>query len=172
MHAEGGRARGATRMNELRRQLMLDLEQAAAELTACVRSLPPQDFLASLGDWSPRDIVAHFIGWNRGILVGCAELREGVAPYYLQDGPNDYRTLNAGFIRRFSWRERETLLANLASSLTALTNFLTTVPEEEWEADSGVVHYRGGPATVSRCVESLMRDYRDHCQEILQARPL
>ena len=151
---------------------MLDQEQAAAAFTACVRCLPPQEFLASLGDWSPRDLVAHHIGWNRVILVGCAELREGVAPCYLQDGPNYYRTLNAGCIRRFAWREQETLLAGLTISLAGLSNFLGIVRDDEWEADRGVVHFRGGTATVARCVESLMGACRNHCQEILQARPL
>ena len=116
--------------------------------------------------------MAHLLGWNRGILVGCAELREGVAPYYPQDGPNDYRTLHAGFIRRFSLRERETLLADLTTSLAALSSFLGTVRDDEWDADSGDVPYRGGPATVSRCIESLMCDCRNHSQEILQARLL
>ncbi len=125
-----------------------------------------------LRDWSPRDIVAHLIGWKRGILVGCAELREGVAPYCPQDGPNDYRTPNAGFIHRFSAREPETLLADLTTSLAALSSFLGTVRDDEWDADSGVVHYRGGSTTGSRCVEWLMSDCRNHCQEILQARLL
>ena len=102
-------------------------------------------------------------------MVGCAELREGVAPYCPQDGPNDYRTLNAGIIRRFASREREMLLAELTTSLAALSSFLAAVREDKWDADSGVVHYRGGSATVVRCIESLMRDSRNQCREILLA---
>ena len=45
--------------------------------------------------------------------------------------------------------------------------YLKTVPEIEWELDTGVVHYRGDAATVARCVDSLIRDYRKHRQEIV-----
>jgi hypothetical protein len=46
---------------------------------------------------------------------------------------------------------------------------LRTIPESEWELDTGIVHYRGNPATVARCVDSLIRDYRKHRQEIIDA---
>jgi hypothetical protein len=54
----------------------------------------------------------------------------------------------------------------MAATKDALVSYLTTVGEEEWERDTGVVHYRGGVATVARCVDSLVRDYRKHRQEI------
>jgi hypothetical protein len=63
-------------------------------------------------------------------------------------------------------------LADLTTSLATLSNVFGTVRDDEWDADSGVVHTRGGPATVSRCAESLMREYRHHSREILRARLL
>ena len=63
-----------------------------------VKDLAPEGFLKSLGDWTPRDIVAHMIGWNRITLAGCAELREGVEPFYLFDRNNDYRKVNVKFL--------------------------------------------------------------------------
>jgi len=135
-------------------------------------SLPPQQLRASQGDWWLRDVVAQLLGWIRGLLVGCAEVRQGVAPYYPQGGPHDTRTLNAGFIRRYSWPERKVLFAELTTGMAALSSFLGTLRDDEWDADSGMVQYRGGSATVPRCVESPMREYRIHSQENLQARPL
>lgn len=58
-------------------------------------------------------------------------------------------------------------MEELASTYEVLIAYLKTIPENEWEADTGIVHYRGNPATVARCVDSLMRDYIKHREEIL-----
>jgi len=146
-----------------------DLEAAFQAFVNTLQGLSREDLLRSLGDWTPRDIVAHFIGWNRITLVGCAELREGVEPFYFHDGTNDYRVVNAGSFRRYSSLDAGTLLSEMAATMRALVSYLTTVPDAEWDADTGIVHYRSGPATPARCVDSLIRDYRKHRDEILAA---
>jgi hypothetical protein len=143
------------------------LDAAYTAFCDTLQALPPGAFLASLGDWTPRDIAAHFIGWNRITLAGCAALREGALPFYFHDGTNDYRRINAGFIQRYASREPRELLAGMASAMNELVSYLKGVPLDEWEKDTGVVHYRGGPATVARCVDSLLRDYGKHREEIL-----
>lgn len=77
---------------------LMDLATAYAAFIETMRSLSAENFLASLGDWTPRDITAHLIGWNRITLAGCSELREGVEPFYFYDGTNDYRKVNARFL--------------------------------------------------------------------------
>ncbi len=144
-----------------------DLEVAYQAFANTIQGLSRETLLRSLGDWTPRDIVAHFIGWNRITLVGCAELRERVEPFYFYDGTNDYRVVNAGFFRRYPSRDPRELLAEMAATMQALVSYLTIVPDAEWDADTGIVHYRSGPATPARCVDSLIRDYRKHRDEIL-----
>jgi len=146
-----------------------DLEAAFQAFVNTLQGLSREDLLRSLGDWTPRDIVAHFIGWNRITLVGCAELREGAEPFYFHDGTNDYRVVNAGFLRRYPSQDAGTLLSEMAATMRALVSYRTTVPDAEWDADTGIVHYRSGPATPARCVDSLIRDYRKHRDEILSA---
>jgi hypothetical protein len=158
-------------MFDNREKQLADLNIAYEAFLHTVRGLSPEEFLRSLGDWTPRDIVAHFVGWNRITLVGCVELREGVEPFYFYDGTNDYRKVNAAFLRQFSSDDRDVLLQEMAVSRDTLVSFLKTVNESEWEADTGIVHYRGGPATVARCVDSLIRDYRKHREEILAMNP-
>jgi hypothetical protein len=152
-----------------RQQQLSDLAVAYQAFVDTAAGLSRDALLRSLGDWTPRDIFAHFIGWNRITLVACAELREGVVPYYFYDGTNDYRVMNAGFFRRYTSREPRELLAEMAATMQALVSYLGAVPEAEWDADMGIVHYRGGPATPARCVDSLIRDYRKHRDEILTA---
>ena len=146
---------------------LTNLDAAYRAFCETMRSLVPHAFLATLSDWTPRDIAAHLVGWNRITLVGSAELREGVRPFYFDDGTNDYRKVNAGFCARFSSRDRDEMLARMDSTMEELLSYLAQVPEEEWELDTGVIHYRPGPATVARCVDSLIRDYRKHRDEIL-----
>ena len=146
---------------------LANLEAAYRAFCDTFRSLPDEAFLAPLGDWTPRDIAAHFVGWNRITLAGSAELREGVRPFYFDDGTNNYRKVNAVFCERFPSRDRGEMLAQIASTMDELVSYLRLVPEREWELDTGVVHYRPGPATVARCVDSLLRDYRNHRDEIL-----
>ena len=146
---------------------LADLETAYASFIDTLTGLASEDILKSLGDWTPRDIAAHFIGWNRITLAGCSALRESAEPFYFYDGTNDYRKVNAKFITQFPSTDQDELLKDIASTKEALTTYLKTIPESEWELDTGVVHYRGNPATIARCVDSLIRDYRKHRQEII-----
>jgi hypothetical protein len=146
-----------------------DLEIAYNTCIETMQSLSVENFFASLGDWTPRDIAAHFIGWNRITLVGCSELREGVEPFYFYDGTNDYRKVNGRFFEQFPSSDRGQLLKEIAITKDALFAYLKTLDEAEWDLDTGIVHYRGGPATIARCVDSLIRDYRKHRQEIIDA---
>ena len=59
------------------------------------------------------------------------------------------------------------MFQQMAGTKDSLVSYLKTVDENECDLDIGVAHYRGGPATVARCVDSLVRDYRIHCEEII-----
>ena len=146
---------------------LADLETAYASFIDTLTGLASENMLATLGDWTPRDIAAHFIGWNRITLAGCSALREGAEPFYFYDGTNDYRKVNAKFLTQFPSTDRAELLKEIVSTKNILVAYLNTIPESDWELDTGIVHYRGNPATIARCVDSLIRDYRKHRQEIL-----
>ena len=159
-------------MFDNRNKQLEDLDAAYAAFMQTVQGLSAENFLKPLGDWTPRDIAAHFVGWNRITLVGCSELREGVEPFYFYDGTNDYRKVNARFFEQFPSSDREELLNEIAVTKDALVAYLQTIDETEWELDTGIIHYRSEPATVARCVDSLIRDYRKHRQEIMDEFPV
>lgn len=154
-------------MFDSRDKQLSDLETAYVDFMNTLRDLVSEKFLASLGDWTPRDIAAHFIGWNRITLAGCSALREGAEPFYFYDGTNDYRKVNGRFFTQFPSVDKRELLAEIAATFDILIAYLKTIPESEWELDTGVIHYRKDPATIARCVDSLIRDYRKHRQEIV-----
>src|SRR5512147_1562194 len=104
-------------MFDSRDKQLLDLETAYTDFINALRNLPAEKFLASLGDWTPRDITAHLIGWNRITVAGCSALREGAEPFYFYDGTNDYRKVNAKFLAQFPSTDRETLLKEIAATM-------------------------------------------------------
>ena len=154
-------------MFDSRDKQLSDLEIAYADFMKTLQNLSADKFLASLGDWTPRDIAAHFIGWNRITLAGCSTLREDAEPFYFYDGTNDYRKVNAKFLEQFTSTDKKVLSDEIAATYDVLAAYLKTIPESEWELDTGIVHYRGNPATIARCVDSLIRDYGKHRQEIV-----
>lgn len=156
-------------MFEAKEEQLKNLTAAYRSFMSTLKDLPSENFLASLGDWTPRDIAAHFIGWNRITLAGCSALREGAEPFYFYDGTNDYRKINGKFLTQFPSTDRAELSKEIAFTYEVLQTYLQSIPEAEWESDTGITHYRGNPATVARCVDSLIRDYGKHRQEILDA---
>ena len=150
-----------------RNKQLADLETSHAAFMETMKSLSAEKFLQPMGDWTPRDVAAHFIGWNRITLAGCSALREGAEPFYFHDGTNDYRKVNAKFFEQFPSTDRDELSKEIDETKDALMAYLKTIPENEWELDTGIVHYRGNPATIARCVDSLIRDYRKHRQDII-----
>lgn len=141
-------------------------DSAYSTFVEAVRSLDAEQLLQPLSGWTPRDIVAHLIGWNYNIRSGCEQIMSGSAPFYHVDGPNDYRRLNAEFMRQYNSTDLDTLLRQLEDGRQALRTFLGKVDEQDWARDFGPQHYRGGPATVGRCAASITGDYIDHAREI------
>jgi hypothetical protein len=145
---------------------MISLREARQDFTELILSLSEELFLSPLDGWVPRDVVAHLIGWNSLMIEASSSILAGQTPSYYADAPNDYSHINAGFTARYSPRSKQELLAELKSSLDGLEAYVQTLPPEELAANHGVCHYRGGPATVSEIIESLVGDYRYHTNQI------
>jgi hypothetical protein len=142
------------------------LRNAYQDFTEVILSLSNEQFLSSMNGWSPRDVVAHLIGWNKLMIEASLSLLAGKPPAYYADTPNDYSNINAGFTAKYSSQSKQELLAELKSSMEGLETFALTLPEGELTEDHGVRHYSGDPATVSRIVASLAGDYQVHTRQI------
>jgi hypothetical protein len=142
------------------------LRHAYQDFTELMLSLSDELFLSSMNGWAPRDVVAHLVGWNSFMIEASSSILAGQPPAYYADAPNDYSHINASFTAKYSSRSKQELLAELKSSLEGLEAYVLALPTEELAADHGVRHYRGGPATVSKIIESLAGDYRYHTNQI------
>jgi len=141
-------------------------DSAYADFVHQLRMLTPVQLLRQDGGWAPRDVVAHLIGWNRNIRSGCDEIRAGRVPSYHQDALNDYRTINAGFTAVYDSTDAQVLLMQLAEASRALRDYFEQISESDWARDFGPRHYRGGPATIDRCAESITREYEEHGRQM------
>ncbi len=141
------------------------LERRVAEFVACIRGLPDELFLMKMNAWSPRDVVAHLIGWSTYTIEGCEDMRRGEPPSYLSEWRIDFRDINAQSVRRFSSGHKSALLEELAASLEALRRYVRSIPDEEWAFDPGV-DYHGHRITVQNSIEGLAGDYAHHTRQI------
>ncbi len=86
----------------------------------CIQSLDDRLFSSKLKNWSPRDIIAHLIGWNELLVKGCTLIQNGVLPFYDIDPGDDYSKVNAEITEKISSTDKNELLAELAASAEKL----------------------------------------------------
>jgi hypothetical protein len=131
-------------------------------------AVPDELFLTPMeeGGWSPHDTVAHLVDWTREMIQAGRDLLAGKTPYYYSERTIDYRDMNARFVAAHASEDKSALLAGLARTEAELVAFARSLDPAEMDADHGVVHYRGGPATVATTLNSLGSDYRHHAGDI------
>ena len=148
--------------------LLSTLQAAYDDFRACIMSLPDSLLLSEMNGWSPRDVMAHLIGWNKHMIEASAAILHGQAPSCYADASNDYRNINARMVITFPSRSKEELLAELESSMKTFRQFIASLQPDELADSHGVLHHSGRPATITGIIESLTQDYQGHTLEIQQ----
>jgi len=148
--------------------LLPALKLAYNDFYNCIISLPDSLLLSEMSGWSPRDVIAHLIGWNKHMIEASSAILHGQTPAYYADAPNDYRNINAQMAITFSSRSKEELLAEMESSMQTFRQFIASLQPEELADSHGVLHHSGRPATIAGIIESLTQDYQHHALEIQQ----
>ena len=143
------------------------LNAAHSTLRESILALKPDQFLGSInGGWTPRDVVAHLVGWNHYMILACKDIMRGDPPSYYVEHSINYRDINAGFVMQYDSRDRDVMLGELGKSLGQLQTFVRGLSPDALDKDFGVTHYRGGVATITRTLQSLATDYEEHAAEI------
>lgn len=142
-----------------------DLRREVVAFEAAVAALPAGIFLAPLGRWTPRDIVAHLVGWNRYVIRGARQILEGELPFYDIDPGEDFANVNAAHVADYPSRDRARLLEQLRASAGELEAFLRDLDPGPWTRDHGVRH-GDSVVTVRGTVDELIADYAHHRAQI------
>jgi len=154
-------------------------EHCVAAFAASVTALDERLFLRSANGWTPRDMVAHLIGWNRHIVLGAKQIMRGALPFYdIDPGPN-YSKVNAALVNECTDTDRSVLLERLAESAGELKSFLRAIASGEWDRDYGVRHKgesltvnctANDLVTVKSTVDELIADYDHHRRQLVEFR--
>jgi hypothetical protein len=132
----------------------------------CTTAIPDEAFLRVVTEWSPRDVVAHLIGWNVYTLDGCRDLQQGKAPPFLADETNDFKNVNAASVQRYASTDKGELLGQLQATAEELLVYLDQLEPSAWTQHFGVPGASGRPNLIINDVEALAADYLGHAQEI------
>jgi hypothetical protein len=141
------------------------LGASVEDFARCVASLNEELFLKNINRWSPRDIVAHLIGWNRYVIEGSKQIKRRELPVYDVDPGENYSKVNAVLVREYSSRDKKELLDELQASAQELKQFLRSLNPSEWDHDYGVRH-QGSTITIQNTVDELIGDYAHHREQI------
>ena len=141
------------------------LETHVDELCQCVTSLDEHMFLRPIRQWSPRDIVAHLVGWNRYLVQGADQIKRGELPFYDIDPGDNYSNVNAALVCKYSSTSRDELLEALRATAQELQQYLRSLDTAEWDRDYGVRH-AGAIITIRNSVDELIDDYHHHSEQI------
>jgi len=152
----------------------MSIKEQVDKLTLCIKdfagyidSLPQDLFLKKIDDWSPRDILAHLIGWNRYTIEGGQQIARGETPLYFIDPGDDFCKVNAVLVRKYHSTNKQELLSELEVSTHELKQFLLSLDPAEWESDYGV-SYEGGHVTIKNTIDALIGDYVQHKEQIMR----
>ena len=144
---------------------IVGFDRSVEAFARCVTSLDEQRFLQKLNGWTPRDIVAHLVGWNRYVVEGGRQILRGELPFYDIDPGDNYSKVNAVLVREHSSSSREELLADLRRSARELKEFLRSVDLSDWNRDHGVRH-GSSTITIRNTMDELIADYDHHRKQI------
>ncbi|MCP4571828.1 MAG: ClbS/DfsB family four-helix bundle protein [bacterium] len=142
-----------------------ELDRSVDELAACLASLSEDLLLRKLNGWTPRDILAHLIGWNRYVVKGSLQLMKGELPFYDVDPGEDYAKVNAAILETYPSTNRAELLRELRESAAELGSFLASLNPASWDCDYGVRN-QGSVITIKNTADDLIADYGHHCRQI------
>ena len=141
------------------------LEKSVEEFKKFILSLESDIYLKKFTDWSPRDVLAHLVGWNRYTIKGSKQIMERESPLYFDEPGEDFCKVNEVLVKKYSTTDRKKLINELDISLGELKDFLRSISENEWEKDFGV-RYKGYSITIRNSVEGLIKDYIKHKKDV------
>ncbi len=138
---------------------------AVESLATSVLALDEESFLMELNEWSPRDMLAHLVGWNRHVIEGSRQIQRGELPFYDIDPGMDYSNVNAALVRQYDSTDRRALVDQFRTTAGELEDYLAMLDAAVWSRDFGVRH-DAAIVTIRGTVDELIEDYDHHRKQI------
>jgi hypothetical protein len=153
--------------DNLRKELILhELDESRTGILEVARTLPPdQQYQVFLENWSPADLLAHLIGWDRTNIEAAQELLEGRLPSFYAHIDRDWRSYNAVLVRQHRKDDFGQLILDVSQSHRELLDLLVGLQPSEIVRDRGI-RFRGWKVTIERLMKAEARDERQHAQQL------
>lgn len=147
-------------------EVLSELIDARRQLLAAADALPPdkRDTIF-LGTWSAADLIAHLAGWDDANLEAAHAVLSGRLPAFYAHHDRDWRSFNARLVAEYRRDDFAELLALVAETHRRLVEFLTAIPPDEFDRDTGV-RFKGWRVTVARLLRAEASDERVHCSQL------
>jgi len=148
-------------------EILSGLRQVRKEIIESISCLPPQRQVeAFLGEWSLKDLLAHFAGWDYANREAIQALQEGRLPAFYAFYDKNWCSYNAQWVETYQNETSEALLKITAVSQKALLDALVALPEAVFQQDFGL-RFKGYKVTLARLLEAEMEDERAHFKQML-----
>lgn len=156
----------STKAEAKKEEIISGLIEARGCILRAASSLPTekQDEVF-LGVWSVKDLLAHLVGWDYTNIEAAREILDGKLPSFYAHYDRDWKSYNAGLVKRYKKEDFADLLSSVEDSHRELIEFLRTVPAEEFDRDRGL---RAGryKVTIARLLQVEINDEKKHCVQI------
>lgn len=150
------------RKDQILSSLMETRQNILAEVSKLSDAQQGQVFL---GIWSVKDLLAHFIGWDKTNLRAAKSVLKGEIPAFYEHRDRDWQSYNAMLVKQYKKDSFQELLATARESQSKLIDFLQTIPPESFNKDFGV-RFRGYKVTIQRLLEAEWKDEQTHLRQI------
>jgi hypothetical protein len=119
-----------------------------------------------LGIWSVKDILAHFIGWDKTHLLAVRSVLKGELPTFYKYRDHEWQTYNPMLVKKYKKGSFQELLAEAKNSQDKLMKYLQTIPPEYFNKDFGV-RFRRYKVTIQRLLEAEREDEQTHYHQVI-----
>jgi hypothetical protein len=147
-------------------QMLRELAEARARMLETARTLHPEtQYEVFRGEWSPADLLAHLVGWDRANMEATQELLEGRLPGFYAYIDRDWRSFNTLLVMRHRKDDYDQLISDVEQSHRELVDLLVGIPASEIVKDRGV-RFRGWKVTIERLMKAEASDERKHARQL------
>jgi len=118
-----------------------------------------------LGVWSPKDLLAHLVGWDFTNVEAVTDILAGKLPgFYPHYDPN-WEIYNAHLVARYKRDDFAEMLSSVENSHKQLLDLLGTVPASEFGKDRGL-RFGSRKVTIAGLLQVEIEDERIHYTQL------
>jgi hypothetical protein len=123
---------------------------------------PAEQDQVFLGIWMVKDMLAHLVGWDHTNLKAVEAILAGQQPSFWEYYDRDWETYNARLVTEYGQDDFVELVASVKESHRKLTDFLQTVPADEYIRKKKIVTLLWAEIKDENTHYEQVKEFREH----------